>query len=352
MLWAVIMAGGQGTRFWPESRRAKPKQVLKLFGSKTLLEETLERIQTLIPADRVLIVTQEDKIALARKIAGRSVQVIGEPVGRNTAPCLILAAAWIMKKDPEAVIAVLPSDHLITNKKIFRKALTAAARAAEAKRLPVTFGIRPGYAATGYGYLEMKRESERIAGFSLHPLKRFHEKPALKTAQRFVKAGNFLWNSGMFVWKAREVLNAASLYLPETYALALKIVKGGLQKNMRSHFKRMPAISIDYGLMEKMTGRILCIPVDFGWSDVGSWKAIADLLPRDKGGNAVSGEIILYRSSNNFIKSGERLIACVGVRDLIIVDSVDSLLICGKDESENIRSVIEELERRGRKDLL
>lgn len=353
MIWAVIMAGGQGTRFWPESRRARPKQFLNLFGRKTLLEQTLDRIRAVIPSERVLIVTQEDKIPLVRRLAGRQVHVIGEPVGRNTAPCLVVAAAWISRRDPDAVLAILPSDHRIEKETGFRKALRAAADVAKTSGRPVTFGIKPGFPSTGYGYLEMSGRLSRVQGFDVFTLRRFHEKPPLAKAKHFLKTGNFLWNSGMFIWTAKGVLAAAGKHLAPVLRLALKITSSGeLQKNMRRHFKDMIAISIDYGLMEKLKGKILCIPVDFGWSDVGSWKALADFTVPDKNGNAAAGDVIFVKSRGNFVKAGGKLVALVGISNAVVVDTGDALLVCDKAETESIRDVIAALKERKLERLL
>ncbi|MDD5672051.1 MAG: mannose-1-phosphate guanylyltransferase, partial [Candidatus Omnitrophica bacterium] len=271
MLWAVIMAGGAGTRFWPESRRKLPKQFLRFFGSKTLLEETVARLRDVVPASRTIVITSRDKVALSRKLLKKvpAAHILGEPVGRNTAPCAALAAAIALRKDPEAVIALLPADHHIGKPGAFRRALRTAFRVALKGRLPVTFGIKPAFAHTGYGYLEMGPLTERPSGAAVYRLKRFHEKPDGRKAAVFLRSGKFLWNSGMFVWRADEALKATARYQPDIDNLVNKIMGASLQQGLNRWFAKMPSISIDYGLMEKMKGRILTMPVDFGWNDVG-----------------------------------------------------------------------------------
>lgn len=346
MNWAVIMAGGRGTRFWPESRNATPKQFLALFGSKTLLEQTADRLSGIVTRDRIVVVTQQSKTALVKRLLKiPSSQVIGEPVGRNTAPCMILAAEQILRKDPDAVISLLPSDHHIANPGIFKRSMKAAYQAARTTELPVTFGIRPSGPFTGYGYLEMGPVLQKTEGFPIHRLKAFHEKPSREKAVRFLKTGRFLWNSGMFVWRADRLLDAAREHLPEAYDLAVRIAGKKFEVNMKRLFPKMPNISIDYGLMEKMKGRILTLPVDFGWSDVGGWNALSELLSRDKDGNVCIGKSVLVRSSGNFVKSPRKLVALVGMKDFVVVDTPDALLVCPKSETESIRDVVEQLKK-------
>lgn len=344
MNWAVIMAGGRGTRFWPASRNATPKQFLSLFGTKTLLEQTGDRLSGLVSSSCLTVVTQNDKKKLVRKLLKVAPsQVIGEPVGRNTAPCMILAACQIARKDPKAVIALLPADHHIANLPLFKKSLKAAFKAAEQSGLPVTFGIRPSGPFTGYGYLEMGPMHLKSSGFPIHKLKAFHEKPTRRKAEQFLKKGCFLWNSGMFVWRADKLLEAAREFLPEAFKIASEIVEKDFDRRMARLFPQMPNISIDYGLMEKMKGRILTLPVDFGWSDVGGWSALSDLLPADKAGNVSLGDSVLVRSSGNFVKSSKKLVALVGMKDFVVVDTPDALLVCPKSETESIREVVEAL---------
>ena len=353
-LWAVIMAGGSGTRFWPESRQKQPKQFLRIFGKKTLLEETVARLGKVIPPRRVLVVTQKKKETQVRKLfkGVPSKQIMGEPVGRNTAPCAVLAARMVLERDPDAVLALLPADHRIENVGVFTKALEAAARVALQERKPVTFGIQPTFPHTGYGYLELDYLVSDKHGFPVYRLKRFHEKPNLKKATAFFHSRSFLWNSGMFVWRADELLKTAARYLPEAYAVVEKIAKLGFQRGMKRFYHQMPSVSIDYGLMEKIKGNIFAIPVDFGWNDVGGWQSLGDLYPKDKHQNVVLGKALLIDSEGNIVKTNRRLIALLGVKNFVVVDTPDALLVCPKDKTESIRKVVEELKHKKWKQYL
>ncbi len=344
MLWAVIMAGGSGTRFWPESREATPKQFLRVFGKKTLLEQTFERLKPLISPRHTLVVTQKDKVSRVRALMKKvpAAQVVGEPVGRNTAPCAVLAARMALEKDPEAVIALLPADHRIEDEAAFRRALKHAALVAQSTGLSVTFGVKPAFAHTGYGYLELGGIFSKGA-LPVFRLKHFHEKPDLKRAQKFFKAGRFLWNSGMFVWKASALLEAAQKYLPEAPQIAEKIVRAGVKPGMDKFYAGMPNISIDYALMEPLKGKILACPVDFGWNDVGSWESLRDLHPADKEGNIVLGEPLLIESGGNIVKTGKKLTVLLGMKDHLVVDTHDALLICPVSHAQSIRKVVHAL---------
>jgi mannose-1-phosphate guanylyltransferase len=344
MLWSVIMAGGQGTRFWPLSRKSKPKQFLSLVGETSMLEQTVDRLNGVVDREQVLVVTQKDKVAYVKKtLKFKSSQVIGEPIGRNTAPCLILAAAKIFREDRDAVLTMLPADHVIQKTAIFKKALKSASQIAKSTALPVTFGVVPQLAHTGYGYLEKGNQEGNVKGFDFFRLKAFHEKPSAKKAEQFFKSKKFLWNSGMFVWRAEDLLEVAKKHLPEAYQLAQHITEKNFDQRMESDFKKMPNISIDYGLMEKMKNQILTMPVDFGWSDVGNWNAIYDLSEKDAQKNASVGAVTLIRSKGNVVRSCQKRIAMVGVNDFIVVESEDSILICPKSEGEAIKEIVEAL---------
>ncbi len=347
MLWAVVMAGGFGTRFWPESRRKAPKQFLHFFSQKTLLEETVERLQGVIPPSRVFVITQQDKVSLCRKLLKKvpASHIIGEPIGRNTAPCAAIAAALAAKKDPNAIIALLPADHRIEKKVKFQKALKAAESVAAKSDYPVTFGIKPSFPHTGYGYLELNKQTQKKNGLSFWQLKRFREKPALVQAKKFCRSKKFLWNSGMFVWKCEGLLKAVNQYLPKVAKVTEQIVARDFKRGMKRYFKNMPSISIDYGLMEKLKGKILTCPVDIGWNDLGGWKSLEDLCKADNLGNIAFGDSLVIGSTGNIIRSKKRLVAMVGVKDHIVVDTDDAVLICHKDSTESIREIVAQLKK-------
>ncbi len=349
-LWAVIMAGGSGTRFWPASRRKLPKQFLRIFGKKSLLEQTIDRLIPLVPASRILVVTQRDKVSLIKKIL-KSIprrNIIGEPVGRNTAPCAVLAAAHMARQDPDAVLALLPADHLIKKPDRFRALLRRATQIAAREKLPVTFGVKPSFAHPGYGYLELDRRIRSQSTSSVFKLKRFHEKPQLQKARSFLRKGRFLWNSGMFVWRADALLEASKRYLPDVYRTAQKILSGNFSAQMKRHFKDMRDISIDYGLMEKMRGRILTLIADIGWNDVGGWTSLEELIPKDQHRNIALGTTVSVESAGNIVKANDKLVALVGVRDHIVIDTPDALLICSKSQTEKIREVVKQLKNNKR----
>ena len=349
MLWAIMMAGGAGTRFWPESREKNPKQFLPLFGRRTLFEETLQRIQPLIPQSRVIVVTQKRYESQVRKLGKiPTAQIIGETVGRNTAPCVALAASFIIKKDPNAVLAILPSDHRIGKPALFRVILRTARVTADRHGFPVTFGMKPAFPHTGYGYLEIEKLFEKMKGRPVYRLKRFHEKPALSRARAFLKTGRFLWNSGMFVWRADQLLEATRLYLPKVWRIVGELSSPRNDKKFAKLYPRMPNISIDKGLMEPLRGKILTIPADIEWCDLGGWQAFQDLWPRDSQGNVTQGKQILTAGCrDNLIRGGKRLMALAGVRDLVVVDTEDALLIVSKDKVESLREIVAMLRKRG-----
>lgn len=348
MDWAVIMAGGSGTRFWPESRKDHPKQFLNLFGPKTLLEQTFQRLKKVIAPSRVLIFTAQEKAALTAKLLGISpAQVIGEPVGRNTAPCAVWAAAHILKKDPSAVLGIFPADHYIKNEKAFAKALRAAYPQAEREGMPVTLGIKPDHPHTGYGYLEMAGKKTLVRGNPVFYLKRFHEKPKWALAKRYFHSRKFLWNAGIFIWRADCLLETARRFLPVVFRAIVSITTRRLStKQLKRTFQKIPAVSIDYGLMEKIPGEILTIPVSMGWNDVGSWGTLRNLFVRDAKGNIVTGKAALVASSGNIIKGKDRLIATIGLKDHVVVDTGDVVLVCPISQTESIRKIVSELKKK------
>lgn len=349
MNWALIMAGGSGTRFWPASRKALPKQFLKLWGKETLIEETCSRIRKLVPKDRLEVFTQASKADwVAKHLKISKSQVVGEPMGRNTAPCAIWAALRLLKKDPNAVMAILPSDHFIGKPKQFEKALKVAYAVAKKNGQPVTLGIEPDSPHTGYGYLELQSKKLRQEGLSVYQLKQFHEKPDAKKAAVFLKSGKYLWNAGIFIWRADELVKCAEKYLPASVKILRKIVDEKVNgKKLAELFSRVESISIDYGLMEHLKGKILSIPVSVGWNDVGSWSTLAKLIKQDAQGNVLQGNVVNVRSSGNFIRSQTKPIALVGVKDMVVVDAGDVFLVCPKSETESIRDLVNEIRRRG-----
>ncbi len=357
MLHCVIMAGGSGTRFWPQSRKHQPKQLLNIVGEKTMIRATVERVLPLIPFDRMLVVTggsHEEKIrAQLPEIDSNS--VVAEPIGRNTAPCIALAAYKLRKIDPEGVMAALPADHLIGQEREFIKALQSAYNMALETQSLITFGVIPDRPETGYGYIQRGEVVSENDGFQAYKALRFVEKPDLKTAQSYLAKGDYLWNSGMFVWKISTIIEAFERYLP-ALSRAMENVAPALNTDAEAEavnqlYEELPDISIDYGILER-SEHVLVIPIDVGWNDVGSWTSLQNVWNTDEDGNAVKGQTLSLRSSGCVVSSPQKLTALVGVQDLIIVDTPDAILVCRKDSAQDIKQLQILLRERGYQGLL
>ena len=359
-MYIVILAGGAGTRFWPLSRRQRPKQLMSVFGGKSMLQRTVERVLPLQPR-RMLIVTNVLQAAeTARQVeeylAEVAIDIIAEPVGRNTAPAIGLAAAIIAQHDPEAIMVVLPADHYIIDEERFRATLRQAQAAAGQGSL-VTLGIRPDRPETGYGYIEADLSFNADGP---RPVKRFVEKPSLEKALEFLAARNFYWNSGMFVWQVRVILAEIARHMPALSAGLMKLDipavdwnMAGLPAQIATLYNAIESQSIDYGVMEK-AARAEVIPADFGWSDVGSWRALPEVIAPDADGNVVidAPASINIDSRNCLVYGGGKLVALVGVKDLIVVNTEDALLVCAEDRAQEVKQVVETLEGQGRNEYL
>lgn len=362
-IYAVVMAGGKGTRFWPLSRPERPKQLLKLLGPKSLIRETVERAAPLFGRRNILIVTvEEHRRAMRAELPMLpKANFLIEPQGKNTAPCIGLAAVELAARDPDAIMVVLPADHWVSDGRRFSRTLAAAARLAGDRDALFTIGVRPAYPETGYGYiLKGKREPARGAAF--YRVNGFAEKPDAKKARRLIGRGA-LWNSGIFIWRVSAILDAFSRYAPEV-ARGLerigKIAAGGrglgalppkLQSALRREYRKMPNISIDYAVLEKAgsEGKVRTLQADFGWSDVGNWDALHRMLPKDAAGNAGVGRGLGFRSSNCLAYSASpgRLIALLGMQNTVVVDTPDAVLVADLRRPQEIKDLIEELDRRG-----
>ena len=343
---ALIMAGGRGERFWPRSRKNLPKQFLSLTDDgKTMIQLTVERILPLVKMEDIYIATNKNYRELVRsQLPGIPEEnILCEPVGRNTAPCIGLGAAHIGKKYENALMLVLPSDHLIKFNNMFLSSLREACRVAMEDDNLVTLGITPTYPETGYGYIKFNPQ-KTLGG--AYQVERFVEKPTLEVAKEYLETEEYLWNSGMFIWKLSSIWKNMEKYMPETYAglqrIGAAIGTSEEEAVLEQEFAALPSVSIDYGIMEKAQ-HIYTIPGTFGWDDVGSWLAVERIKKTNEDGNVVNGNVITIDTHNCIVQGTNKLIAAVGLRDLIIVDTEDAILICEKHRAGDIRKVTENL---------
>lgn len=343
---ALIMAGGRGERFWPKSRKSLPKQFLSLTGDgKTMIQLTVERILPLVDMQDIYIATNRSYKALVRQQLPELPEenILCEPVAKNTAPCIGLGAMHIAKKYEDAVMFVLPSDHLIKYNAMYLDTLRRASEVAEEGENLVTLGIMPDYPETGYGYIKFQPDARKGVAFEVE---RFVEKPDLETAKRYLATEQYLWNSGMFIWRVSTILHNMEKYLPETYAGLGRIrdAIGTSEENevLEKEFALFKSESIDYGIMEK-ADRIYTLPGSFGWDDVGSWNAVERIQPANEFGNVVNGNAVTVDTKRCIIQGGKKLIATVGLEDIIIVDTDDALLVCEKGDAGEIKKVLENL---------
>lgn len=352
---ALIMAGGRGERFWPKSRKSLPKQFLSLTDDgRTMIQLTVERIRPLIDLEDIYISTNRAYRGLVmEQLPGIPPEnILCEPVGRNTAPCIGLGAVHIAKKYEDAVMMVLPSDHLIKYNQMFLNALKDGCSIAEKGKNLVTIGITPDYPETGYGYIKFLPQQ---ADGNAYAVDRFVEKPDMETAKEYLESEEYLWNSGMFIWKVSTILDNMKSMLPDLHQGLLNIAEAiGTDKQemvLEKVFPELESVSIDYGVMEKAEN-IFILPGVFGWDDVGSWLAVERIQKSNESGNVVTGNIITINSKNNIIQGGKKLIAAVGLENLIIVDTEDATLICDKGNTPDIKLVLENLKICNREEYL
>ncbi|MFI5460121.1 MAG: mannose-1-phosphate guanylyltransferase [Isosphaerales bacterium] len=354
MLYAIIMAGGSGTRFWPKSRRGRPKQLLRLTGLATMLQQTVARIEPLVPRDRILIVTGADQAAATRaQLPGLPADnVIAEPAPRDTAPCVGLAAGIVAHRDPAGTMIVMPADHVIEPADAFRATVQAAVSIVEHDPSAlVTFGIKPTRPETGYGYIERGALLETRNGIPVYRVVQFREKPDRATAEGFLAAGRFAWNSGIFLWRARTILDEMRVHRPQL-AAALEPILQALgtpdeAKTLARLFQRLERVSIDKAVMEHAANvRVLEVP--YLWNDVGDWRALATLLPRDAAGNAIEGHVLARDTTNSIIISDDGgLVATLGIDDLVVVHSGKATLVARKDQLDKLKALVEGLGEAG-----
>jgi mannose-1-phosphate guanylyltransferase len=345
-LYALILAGGSGERFWPLSRRARPKQLLRLVAKDTLLEQAVARLKGLVPPERLLILTNVDQEAAVRELLPQvpKENIVAEPAKRDTAAAVALGAGWVAARDHSATMIVLPADHVINDTAAFQKTLTAAAAAASETGALVTIGIKPTWACPGYGYIE-QGEAVRLRSVAdetaVHRVLRFREKPNTDLAESFVRKGNFRWNAGMFVWSVPSVLSEFNRHTPELASFISQIrAPNNFEKTLRERFPSLPRISFDYAIMEK-ADRVLVVEAAFDWDDVGSWRAVSKYFQNDAEGNAANCEITALESSNNIVFNADNSrIALLGVHNLIVVRTADAILICHRHQAEKIKNLL------------
>ena len=359
--YAVIMAGGIGTRFWPLSRPHRPKQLLKILSGKSLIQETADRILPLFGPEKVLVVTVAEHYGAVRKelhILPKTNFLI-EPQGNNTAPCIGLAAIELAARDPNAIMTILPADHWVSDLKSFCRAVKAASQLAQEHDALVTIGIRPSHPETGYGYILKGKKFKGPRGVSAYRVKAFKEKPSAKKAGQLMRMGS-LWNSGIFVWRACTILELLRRFSPSLFHGLQRIKEAArdtglgaprprIRAILRREYQKMPNISIDHAVLEKAgsEGKVLTLEANFGWSDVGDWAAIHRMLPRDRRGNVGIGKWLGFKSRDCLVYSPNRLVALLGIKDTFIVDTPDALLVGDIKRSQEVKDLVEELKRKG-----
>jgi mannose-1-phosphate guanylyltransferase len=356
LYYALIMAGGSGTRLWPLSREARPKQSLKLIGGRSMFQHAVDRLLPFFDLGRIWVVTREGhKQLLQHQVPDLpESNFILEPEGRGTAPAIGLAAIQIFRNDPEAMMAVLTADHYITEIRHFQEVLSAAQKIAQNGSL-VTLGITPSKPSTAFGYIEQGSKLENVDEFDVYRVRRFTEKPDRETANRMISSGKYSWNSGMFIWQVKRIMDELRRQMPEFYKQLMEIDRVlGTQEYPKVLDQIWPQVSketIDYGVMEGAEN-VVVIPVEIGWTDVGSWDSLIGLLPADAHGNIIEGVHEGIETSSSLIIGEKRLIATIGVNDLVIVDTEDALLVCARGKEQKVREIVDRLRAKDKVDLL
>jgi mannose-1-phosphate guanylyltransferase len=348
-IYAVILAGGSGERFWPLSRQSRPKQLLRLVSKKTLLEETVARLESFVPRERIVVLINAEQDAAVRKLLTAFPQenIVTEPAKRDTAAAVALGTGWVATRDHAATMVVLPADHIIADKAAFRDTLALAADAAQETGELVTIGIKPTWACPGFGYIEcgepvhLRKRNDKDA---IHRVLRFREKPNPDLAESFLRNGNFRWNAGMFVWSVPTVLGEFNRHTPELADFISHLrAPGNFENVLRERFAKLPRISFDYAIMEKAE-RVLVLEASFDWDDIGSWRAVANYFKKDQRGNAANCDITAVDSTNNIIfDESATTIALFGVHNLIVVRTDDAILVCHRHQAEKLKELISKL---------
>jgi mannose-1-phosphate guanylyltransferase len=342
--FAIILAGGSGQRFWPLSRRSAPKQLLALYSEKTLIEATLDRLEGVVPPERILVLTNAEQVEKTRRLLGQrlpSTNIIAEPAKRDTAPAVALGVTWVASQDPNGVMAVLPADHLIKDTDAFQKNLKAAFQTAQQERKLITIGIKPTWACPSYGYIETGAKIPSECG-QIRSVLSFREKPSVELAEQFMAQGTYFWNAGMFIWSVPAIHSELAAHAPELAEFVNRHGHpAGLQtSDWAKEFEALPKVSIDYAVMEKAS-HVLMIESEFDWDDVGGWIAVARYLENDVHQNATNAPLVAKNASGNIIHAQKgKTVALLGVRDLIVVETADALLVASRAEAERIKEIV------------
>jgi mannose-1-phosphate guanylyltransferase len=363
-VYVAIMAGGGGTRFWPWSREERPKQILPILSHHSMIWETVNRLRPFIAPEKIFIVTSRSQ---AKNLHRQVPQIpesnlLLEPVGRNTAPCLCLAALHIQKKDPTAVMVALPADHFISDRPAFLKTLRGAVKVAATQNFLITLGIRPTEPETGYGYIQKGGTLGTVQGLPVFRAKAFREKPTLPKARAYLRRGDYFWNSGIFIWQAGVFLEAVKKFLPRLYGEMMPLQNSlgtpRERKALEKIYARAQSVSVDYGVMEK-ADNVALMEAQFSWNDVGSWAALRKIWPKDNRGNALAegkqasrGKILAIDSSGCLIRGEEKLIAVMGLKDMIVVEAGNAFLVCPRERAQEVRGILQELKDKGWKEYL
>lgn len=352
--FVLIMAGGVGSRFWPRSRKKLPKQLLNIFGQNSMIQDTVERLKGFVDEKNILIITNKVQKALIEEQLPNlpKENVIAEPVGRNTAPCVALAASVISKKSKDAVFVTLPADHLINPKEDFHSALNLGCDFAYQSKGLVTFGIKPTRPDTGYGYINFEKNETKEG---IHKVIKFVEKPNLEKANEYLASGDYLWNSGMFIWRADVILDEINQHLNGIYNGIEKLDTSKIDyefyQKLDEIYPALDNISIDYGIMEK-SDKVYCIQGDFNWSDVGSWETVFELTEKSENNNALVGDVYIDSSNDNYVYNPNKFTALIGIENTVVIDTNDALLVCSRDKVQDVKKIVDYLNEKNKTDLV
>lgn len=353
-LYAVIMAGGVGSRFWPRSKEKTPKQLLNITGKNTMIVDTVNRLDGLVDTKNIFVITNKvQKLMVIEQLPQLPPEnIIAEPFGKNTAACIGLASVLIKNKNKDAVMITLPADHLIEDDIAFRNCLLNAAKHAEQSKGLVTIGIKPNRAETGYGYIRIKTEEESS---SIYKVLAFTEKPDSKTAQEFLLSGEYFWNAGIFIWRVDTILEEIKKYLPNLDSGLEKIEKAigtdQFETTIVNVYNQLESISIDYGIMEK-SAKVFLTAADFYWNDLGNWEAVYEVTPKDSEANALLGDVFTDATKNSYVYSPNKFTAVLGMENVIVINTDDAFLICSREKTQDVRKVVDYLKSKKRTDLI